>query len=100
MDRRPDLVTTEFRKAKRGGRVMLDPSRNGPGATLVSPYSPRARAEGTVSFPVLPRDLTRIAPGDFTITTARKLLSRAAVKRWTEAAHGRGQRLPQELLHD
>jgi bifunctional non-homologous end joining protein LigD len=100
MDRRPDLVTTEFRKAKRGGRVMLDPSRNGPGATLVSPYSPRARAEGTVSFPVLPRDLKRIAPGDFTITTARKLMRRPAVKRWREAAHGRGQRLPQELLRD
>jgi DNA ligase D len=100
MDRRPDLVTTAFRKAKRGGRVMLDPSRNGPGATLVSPYSPRARAEGTVSFPVLPRELTRIAPDDFTIATARKLLGRPAVKRWIEAADERGQRLPRELLRD
>ena len=27
-ERRPDLVTAEFRKAKRGGKVMLDPSRN------------------------------------------------------------------------
>jgi DNA ligase D len=99
-DRRPDLVTTEFRKAKRGGRVMLDPSRNGPGATLVAPYSPRVRAEGTVSFPVLPRDLARIAPGDVTIPSARKLLGRPAVQRWTEAAQGRGQRLPRELLSE
>ena len=37
---RPDLVTDEFRKAKRQGRVMLDPSRNGTGATIVAPYSP------------------------------------------------------------
>ena len=99
-DRRPDLVTTEFRKAKRGGRVMLDPSRNGPGATLVAPYSPRVRAEGTVSFPVRASDLTRIAPGDFTLATVRKLLSRPAVRRWTEAAHGRGQRLPRGLVDD
>jgi bifunctional non-homologous end joining protein LigD len=42
--RRPELITDEFRKAKRGGRVMLDPSRNGTGSTVVSPYSPRARA--------------------------------------------------------
>jgi DNA primase len=37
-------VTDEFRKADRGGRVMLDPSRNAPGATVVAPYSPRARS--------------------------------------------------------
>jgi DNA ligase D len=100
IERRPDLVTAEFRKAKRGGRVMLDPSRNGPGATLVSPYSPRVRAEATVSFPVMPNDLRTIAPGDFTLATARKLLGRPAVKRWNEAANARGQRLPTELLHD
>ena len=70
-ERRPDLVTAEFRKAKRGGRVMLDPSRNGPGATLVAAYSPRIRPDGTVSFPVLPKDLRKITPGDFTLETAR-----------------------------
>jgi bifunctional non-homologous end joining protein LigD len=100
IERRPDLVTAEFRKAKRGGRVMLDPSRNGPGATLVSPYSPRVRAEATVSFPVEPKDLRTIAPGDFTLATARKLLGRPAVKRWDEAASARGQRLPPALLRD
>ena len=31
-ERRPDLVTAEFRKADRGGKVMLDPSRNSTGA--------------------------------------------------------------------
>jgi DNA ligase D len=100
VDRRPDLVTAEFRKAKRGGRVMLDPSRNGPGATIVSPYSPRARVQGTVSFPVLPQDLGRIAPGDFTLATSRTLLGRSAVRRWDEAAASRGQRLPAELLRE
>jgi DNA ligase D len=100
IEREPDLLTAEFRKAKRGGRVMLDPSRNGPGATVVAPYSPRARAEGTVSFPVLPRDLKAIAPGDFTLATVPKLLKRPAVKRWTEFANAPGQRLPATLLRD
>jgi bifunctional non-homologous end joining protein LigD len=99
IDRRPDLVTAEFRKAKRQGRVMLDPSRNGPGATLVAPYSPRARPEGTVSFPVLPKDLAKIAPADFTLATVDlRLVSGAAPKRWTEAAKGPYQRLPASLL--
>jgi bifunctional non-homologous end joining protein LigD len=99
IERRPDLVTAEFRKAKREGRVMLDPSRNGPGATLVAPYSPRARPEGTVSFPVLPKDLRKIAPGHFTLTSVdTRLLSAAAPKLWTEAANGPHQRLPASLL--
>ncbi|HKE54191.1 MAG TPA: non-homologous end-joining DNA ligase [Actinomycetota bacterium] len=98
IERRPDLVTAEFRKADRKGRVMLDPSRNGPGATLVAPFSPRARPEATVSFPVRPVDLRKVAPGDFTIATARKRLPAAAVKAWTEAAAAKGQRLPASLL--
>ena len=100
-DRRPDLVTAEFRKAKRQGRVMLDPSRNGPGATLVAPYSTRIRPDGTVSFPVLPKELGRITPGDFTLATVdRRLVNGAAPKRWTEAANGPHQRLPASLLSE
>jgi DNA primase len=100
VSRRPDLITTEFRKAKRGGRVMLDPSRNGPGSTIVAPYSPRARAEATVSFPVVPKELRSVAPGDFTIATVPRLLRRAGPARWSAAAAERGQRLPASLLRD
>jgi DNA primase len=78
---------------------MLDPSRNGPGATLVATYSPRARADGTVSFPVLPKDLRKIAPADFTLAKVDgRLLNSAAPKHWTEAANGPHQRLPATLL--
>lgn len=99
-DRRPELVTTEFRKAGRKGRVMLDPSRNGTGATIVAPYSPRARAEATVSFPVLPDELRSIAPGDFTVATVPQLLDGGGPTRWTEAASDRHQRLPASLLRE
>ena len=99
-DRRPDLVTAEFRKAGRGGRVMLDPSRNGTGATIVAPYSPRARPEATVSFPVVPDELRSITPGDFTVATVPERLDGAGPARWSAAASARRQRLPAALLRD
>jgi DNA ligase D len=97
-DRRPDLVTAEFRKADRGGRVMLDPSRNSTGATVVAPYSPRARADATVSFPVVPEELRSIDPSEFTIATVPKQLHRPGPVRWSEAESEPAQRLPAPLL--
>jgi len=96
--RRPELVTDAFRKAERGERVMLDPSRNGVGATIVAPYSPRARAEGTVSFPVPVDDLSSITPGDFTLRTVPGLLDGPGPRAWAGAAASRPQRLPSRLL--
>lgn len=95
--RRPDLVTDEFRKAKRRGRVMLDPSRNGTGATIVAPYSPRARPDGSVSFPVVRDELARVAPSDFTLQTVPMMLDRPGPARWTALATERS-RLPRELV--
>jgi bifunctional non-homologous end joining protein LigD len=97
--RHPDLITDEFRKAKRGGRVMLDPSRNGTGATIVGPYSPRAREEATVSFPVTPDELGSVSPGDFTVVSVPGLLDRPGPRRWSALA-GERSRLPRALLHD
>jgi bifunctional non-homologous end joining protein LigD len=97
VERRPDLVTDAFRKAKRGGRVMLDPSRNGTGATIVALYSPRARPDATVSFPVAPAELESVSPADFTVRTAPGLLGRPGPRRWRELTEERG-RLPSRLL--
>jgi DNA ligase D-like protein (predicted polymerase) len=94
---RPDLVTAEFRKADRKGRVMLDPSRNGLGATIVAPYSARARPDGTVSFPVVPEELSSIDPGDFTLRTVPGLLDRPGPRRWMKLADEH-DRLPRQLL--
>jgi DNA ligase D len=96
-ERLPGLVTDEFRKADRGGRVMLDPSRNGTGATIVAPYSPRARPEGTVSFPVVADDLPRLDPGRFTLRTAAALMDGEGPRRW-RALEGERARLPSRLL--
>lgn len=74
-ERLPDLVTTEFKKANRGGRVLVDTWRNAPGAHVIAPYSPRLRAEGTVSFPVPWERLASVRPADFTIATVPPLLA-------------------------
>ncbi len=97
-ERRPDLVTAEFRKADRGGKVMLDPSRNSTGATVVAPYSPRARDEATVSFPVVPDELKAIDPAAFTVATVPDLLQRNGPDAWGKAERESPQRIPRTLL--
>lgn len=72
----PDLATSEFRIAKRGGRLFLDVGRNAPGAHIVAPYSPRAREGATVSFPVAWEDLKKVRPQDFTIQNAPRILAK------------------------
>ena len=50
---RPDLITAEYRIAKRpAGRVLVDYNQNAWGRTLASAYSPRPRPLATVSAPV------------------------------------------------
>jgi DNA primase len=90
-------VTDAFRKAGRQGRVMLDPSRNGTGATIVAPYSPRARPGATVSFPIAPEQLGDVEPKDFTIATVPSLLDGPGPRGWAALASERG-RLPADLL--
>jgi bifunctional non-homologous end joining protein LigD len=81
----PALATTAYLREDRGGKVYLDPTRAG-GATVVSAYSPRIRPGAPVSFPVEWDDLERVAPGDFTIHAAPRLLSGADP--WADAMPG------------
>jgi len=96
---RPGLVTDAFRKRDRGDRVMLDPSRNGLGATLVAPYSPRTRPSATVSFPIVAGDLGRVRPEAFTIADAAGRLGDPGPRAWRALAQTR-HRLPAALLRD
>jgi bifunctional non-homologous end joining protein LigD len=76
------LTTTEFKKADRDGKVLIDIGRNAPGMHIAAPYSPRARDAGTVSFPVRWEDLERTRPEAFTLATAPKLVEQAGVDPW------------------
>jgi bifunctional non-homologous end joining protein LigD len=50
--RHPDLLTMEFYKKDRKGRLFVDVMRNAIGATLVAPYSLRGRPGAPVSAPI------------------------------------------------
>ncbi len=70
----PDLATTAYVRADRGGKVFLDSTRAG-GATVVAAYSPRIRPGTPVSFPVAWEDLDQVAPADFTVRSAAGLIA-------------------------
>ncbi len=92
----PEVATTAFVRADRGGKVFVDSTRVG-GATVIAAYSPRVRPGVAVSFPVAWDDLETIKPADFTIHTAIGQLG--ARDLW--AAHmPQAQRLPAELIKE
>jgi bifunctional non-homologous end joining protein LigD len=92
----PDLATTAFIKADRGGKVFIDSTRAG-GATVVAAYSPRVRPGVPVSFPVAWESLDDVAPSDFTMRTAPRLLGDADP--WASALP-KPQQLPASLLEE
>jgi len=71
-----DELTLTFRVASRGGRVFADWLRNNPGATVVAPYSLRARPRATVATPLVWNELESTAPDAFTIDDLDRLLER------------------------
>jgi DNA primase len=70
----PTLATTAYIRQDRGGKVFLDSTRSG-GATVVAAYSPRVRPGVPVSFPVAWEELDQVAPADFTVRTAARLIA-------------------------
>ncbi|HEU5038673.1 MAG TPA: non-homologous end-joining DNA ligase [Nocardioides sp.] len=67
VEREPDLLTLEARKANRGDRVLVDIMRNGYGQTAVPPYVVRARPGAPVSAPIAWDELSRVAPAQVTV---------------------------------
>ncbi len=64
----PDELTVEHSLAKRGGRVYLDPFRNGFGQTVVAPYSVRRRAKASISTPLAWSEVSpSLVPADFNL---------------------------------
>lgn len=76
----PGRLTTEFRKAKRGGRVYLDVARNGYAQTVVAPYSVRARPGAPVATPLDWDEVrtTRLTPDRWTIANVFRRLGAKA----------------------
>jgi bifunctional non-homologous end joining protein LigD len=66
--RHPDLLTQEFIKADRGGRIFVDTGRNVPGATFAAVYAVRARPGAPVSAPCTWAEVEAGAAGPRTFT--------------------------------
>jgi DNA ligase D-like protein (predicted polymerase) len=90
----PELATTAFVRADRGGKVFLDATRSG-GATVVTAYSPRVRPGTPVSFPVGWDQLADARPADFTVRNAADMLAGRDV--WADSLPA-PQRLPPDLV--
>ena len=92
--RLPDLVTQEFSKADRGGRILVDIGRNRPGATMAAAYTVRARPGAPVSAPCTWEEIESGAVGPRTFTLRTMAARLAAVgDLWADLGR-RGQRLP------
>jgi bifunctional non-homologous end joining protein LigD len=66
---RPDLLTTEFLKRERGGRVFVDWLRNRWAQSVISPWSLRPRRKAPVATPIAWEELSSTDPGWWTLRT-------------------------------
>jgi len=74
--REPKLVTVEFSKAKRGGRVFADAMRNAFGQTIVAPYSVRNRPHAAIATPLAWDEVSpRLDPATLNMRTFEKRLA-------------------------
>jgi bifunctional non-homologous end joining protein LigD len=76
--RDPERLTVEQRKAKRGGRILVDVARNAYAQTAVAPYSVRARPDAPVATPLRWEELEDPAtrPDGWTLRTIPGRLER------------------------
>jgi bifunctional non-homologous end joining protein LigD len=71
----PRLFTTDMRRARRRGKILIDIHRNRRGATLVSPFAVREFARAPIATPLDWSELTRpIYPEDFDFKNIRERL--------------------------
>jgi bifunctional non-homologous end joining protein LigD len=100
-DRHPNELTTEFRKAKRGGRILVDIARNNYAQTAVPPYAVRPRPGAPVATPIDWVELSdsSLRPDRWTIKNVLRRLD-AEGDPWSEiGAHARGLSAPAKRLH-
>lgn len=74
----PELLTTEFYKKDRGGRLFLDTLRNAPGATFAAAYSLRGKPHLPVSAPIAWAEVDddALRPDQFTLRNLRARLDK------------------------
>ena len=66
-ERLPDQLTTSWRKAGRGGRVLVDAARNTYAQTAVAPYAVRAKPGAPVATPLFWEEVADADPRGWTL---------------------------------
>ncbi|HEY5949614.1 MAG TPA: non-homologous end-joining DNA ligase [Kofleriaceae bacterium] len=76
--RHGDIITTEFYKKDRKGRLYFDTARNALGATFVAAYSLRGKPGAPVSMPIEWSEVgdKKLRPDGFTLTNVRERLAK------------------------
>jgi bifunctional non-homologous end joining protein LigD len=87
-DAHPDVLTTEFHKAKRGDRIYVDVARNGAAQTVVPPYATRPRAGAPVATPLRWEELEDrgLRPDEWTMRTVLGRLDELGGDPWADIA--------------
>jgi bifunctional non-homologous end joining protein LigD len=75
-ERLPDQLTTSWRKAGRGGRVLVDAARNTYAQTAVAPYAVRAKPGAPVATPLFWEEVEDAEPRGWTLATVPERLER------------------------
>ena len=100
VSRAPELLTQEFSRADRGGRIYVDTGRNGFGATFAAPYTVRPRRGAPVSAPCTWEEVERgeVAPRTFTLRNMPERVAQVG-DLWADMLRrGRSLRRPMERL--
>jgi bifunctional non-homologous end joining protein LigD len=90
--RHPGELTTEFRKAKRDGRILVDTARNTYAQTAVPPYAVRPRPGAPVATPIDWDELSdsKLRPDRWTVKNVLRRLG-AKGDPWADiASYARG----------
>jgi len=85
VERDPDRYTTDFRRAGRENKVLVDYLRNNRTNTSICAYAVRAREGAPISMPVSWADLKpSLKPDRFTVTRAGSYLTARRVDPWND----------------
>jgi bifunctional non-homologous end joining protein LigD len=85
VEQRPERYTTDFRKAGRDDKILIDYLRNNRTNTSICAFSVRTRAGAPVSMPIDWADLTAsLKPQRFTVQSAAAYLAKRRVDPWRD----------------